>query len=212
MARRGQSPVAKRPGRQRSTAVDEAILGAALEILVEQGYGEFTMNAVIARAGVSSATVYRRWATGDELVLAALRSIQPGEAEIDTGSLDGDVCAFVDYLAASLQSLEDLAAAEASGPRAPEALREEVGLMFAAPRINMLRGILQRAYDRGELSSIPSVSHCWVFVISPLHHRLYLLGEPLSERFLDATKVMLISGLRVLGTENQNNNAPEVKS
>lgn len=188
----------RRPGRQRDPAVDEAILNAALEIIAEQGYGEFTVNRVISRAGVSSATLYRRWATSDELVLAALRSIQPEPVAIDSGSLDGDLREFVDYLVGALQSLEDIAAAEASGPRAPEELRQEVGRMFAAPRIATLRTILQRARERGELDSLPSVGFCWTHVISPLHNRLYLQGEPLTPAFVASCKTWLAAGLRAL--------------
>ncbi len=188
----------RRPGRQRDPAVDEAILAAALQILVENGYGEFTMQGVISRAGVSSATLYRRWATSDELVLAALRSIQPEPVNIDTGELDADIAGFVDYLVGALQSLEDIAAAEASHPRAPEAMRAEVGRMFAEPRIAMLRDILERAVGRGELASMPSLGHAWTFVVSPLHHRLYLQGERLSPNFVASTRRFLIAGLRAL--------------
>ncbi|MFV8817888.1 TetR/AcrR family transcriptional regulator [Haliea sp. E17] len=196
----------RRPGRQRDPAVDDAILAAALEVLVEQGYGEFTMHSVISRAGVSSATLYRRWATSDDLVLAVLRSIQPEPLDIDSGSLDGDIAEFVDYLVGALQSLEDVAAAEASGPRAPESLRMAVGEMFAGPRIAMLRTILQRALARGELVSMPSVGHCWTHVVSPLHTRLYLQGETLTPEFVAGTKVVLGAGLRALAARRRADN------
>src|SRR5690606_19453403 len=52
-----------RAGRQRDPAADEAILAATLELLAEGGYGTLTVAAVIERAGVSSATLYRRFAT-----------------------------------------------------------------------------------------------------------------------------------------------------
>ncbi len=64
--------VRPRPGRQRSEAADQAILGATLDLLALDGYGGMTMAAVIARSGVSSATLYRRWPTKQELVVAAL--------------------------------------------------------------------------------------------------------------------------------------------
>ena len=61
-----------RSGRPRSQAADDAILRAALDLLREHGYGGLTMASIIERAGVSSATLYRRWATKQDLVLAAL--------------------------------------------------------------------------------------------------------------------------------------------
>lgn len=190
--------VAKRPGRQRSKAADQAILNAALQILVDEGYGGFTVNKVIARAGVSSATLYRRWGTADDLVLAALRSIQPQPVDIDTGSFDGDLAAFIEYLAQSLDNLEDIAVAEASGPRAPEVLRLEAAKMFSGPRRAMLDTILKRAAQRGELESVPPSSLSWTYVVSPIHHWLYLRGEPLTAEFVASTTALLSAGLRAL--------------
>ena len=84
-----------RPGRQRSQAADEAILVATLDVLAADGYGGLTMSAVIAAAGVSSATLYRRWPTKQQLVAAALASLHQAVVDIDTGSLDGDIAEFV---------------------------------------------------------------------------------------------------------------------
>ena len=70
-----------RPGRQRSQAADEAILSATLDLLSERGYGGFTVSAVIDRSGVSSATLYRRWPTKQQLVAAA-RGVDCPSADI----------------------------------------------------------------------------------------------------------------------------------
>lgn len=201
-----KSTGSRRPGRQRSREADRAILAAATETLAEEGYGGFTMQKVIARAGVSSATLYRRWSSADELVLAALRSIQAESVDIDTGSLDGDLEAFIDYLAQALDRMGDIAVAEASGPRAPEALRREVGRLFALPRRAMLRSILERAQQRGELVTLPSLDLCWAYVISPVHHWLYLQGEPLTREFVVNTRTVLGAGLRALAAGGENPN------
>src|SRR3954469_20577088 len=86
---------AVRSGRRRSQAADDAILAATLDLLREHGYGGLTMSSVIERAGVSSATLYRRWATKQDLVLAALETMRPEPTSTDTGSLVGDVRAFL---------------------------------------------------------------------------------------------------------------------
>ncbi|HEY6531784.1 MAG TPA: helix-turn-helix domain-containing protein, partial [Acidimicrobiales bacterium] len=88
-----------RPGRQRSQAADQAILAATLEELAVAGYGGLTMAAVIARSGVSSATLYRRWPTKQQLVAAALASLHQEVVDIDTGSLEGDLLALARALA-----------------------------------------------------------------------------------------------------------------
>ncbi len=195
------SALAKRPGRQRSTEADQSIMAAALDILVEEGYGGFTMNKVIARAGVSSATLYRRWATADELVLAVLRSIQPEPIDIDTGSLDEDLKAFIDYLSKALDHMEDVAVSEASAPRAPEAIRQEVAAMFARPRMQMLESILKRAFDRGELETLPSSVYAWTYVVAPVHHWRYLQGRRMTPDFQEKTARLLSAGLRALAQQ-----------
>lgn len=190
----------KRPGRQRSAAADQAILAAALDILVEDGYGDFSINKVINRAGVSSATLYRRWATADDLLAAALRSMQPEPIAIDTGSLDGDLNAFIEYLAQALQRFEHVVLAEAGGPRAPQSLRDEAAEMFAKPRIAMLSDMLERALQRREIDSIPSLSLSWTFVVSPIYHWLYLQGKAPTPEFIEQTRVMLSAGLRSIAS------------
>src|SRR5262245_44263103 len=85
-------------GRKRDPALDAVVLEVTLHVLAELGYEGFTVNEVIARTGGSSATVYRRWATMDDLVVAALKSLAPEPVEIDTGSLDGDVGELIRHL------------------------------------------------------------------------------------------------------------------
>ena len=70
-----------------------------MQLLCDRGYGGLTMAAVIERAGVSSATLYRRWPTKHELVAAAIDSLAPEPIDIDTGSLEGDIATFLRHLA-----------------------------------------------------------------------------------------------------------------
>ena len=64
--------VARRPGRPRNADNDIAILEAATAILFEKGYAGLTIDGVASAAGVSRPTIYRRWASKPELVIAAL--------------------------------------------------------------------------------------------------------------------------------------------
>src|SRR5689334_19207728 len=91
-----------RPGRHRSEVADEAIHRATLELLVEHGYSGLTMAAVIERAGVSSATLYRRYTTKQELVSAAVATLVPAVTPVDTGTLEGDIAALVRDIAHSV--------------------------------------------------------------------------------------------------------------
>jgi AcrR family transcriptional regulator len=48
-------------GRPRSAQAEEAILRAALEILDQDGYAAFSIEAVAVRARVGRPSIYRRW-------------------------------------------------------------------------------------------------------------------------------------------------------
>ena len=63
--------MANRNGRPRDARIDDAVLGAVADLLLEVGYADLTVAAVAERAGTSRPAVYRRWPTKAELVLAA---------------------------------------------------------------------------------------------------------------------------------------------
>jgi AcrR family transcriptional regulator len=65
----------RRPGRPREQRADRAIIQAALELFADEGYHSMSVEAVAARAEVSKATIYRRWAGKRELVLDALATL-----------------------------------------------------------------------------------------------------------------------------------------
>jgi AcrR family transcriptional regulator len=59
-------------GRPRDAALDEAIILATRDRLVRDGYSKMTIGDIVADAGVTRPTLYRRWRTKFELVMDAL--------------------------------------------------------------------------------------------------------------------------------------------
>ncbi|MFC6355217.1 TetR/AcrR family transcriptional regulator [Luethyella okanaganae] len=79
-------------GRPVNADLTPAIVEAVLFLLAEGGYAQLTTAAVAKRAGVSTATLYRRWPSKRELLLSAAEQIAASEpADIDTGSTEGDL-------------------------------------------------------------------------------------------------------------------------
>ncbi|MFE5141213.1 TetR/AcrR family transcriptional regulator [Streptomyces fagopyri] len=68
--------LARRPqrtgGRPRDPAIEEAILQATRKRLATDGYSRMTLGDVVADAGVTRPTLYRRWPNKYELVVDAL--------------------------------------------------------------------------------------------------------------------------------------------
>lgn len=70
------------------------LLTVTLRLLQEHGYDGFTVEAVAAEARSSKATMYRRWPSKEDLVLAAfVEGTRVSEIPPRTGSLRGDLLA-----------------------------------------------------------------------------------------------------------------------
>jgi AcrR family transcriptional regulator len=168
-------------------------------VLAADGYAGLTMAAVIARAGVSSATLYRRWQTKHDLVAAAIASLHHEIVDIDNGSLESDIAALVRSVAEAMAVRRDdvseqVALAVRHNPEFSAALREK----FLLPRLAVLGRILDRARQRGELGSGLSATVAMSFVSGPLHHRVYVLGEPLTAPFQRSTVTAALAALAAL--------------
>lgn len=84
------------PGRPRSSHADAAIIDAVLGLLSEGTTVEaLSMEAVAARAGVGKATIYRRFADKDEMVLAAVKAIKGPPPEPVGESVRDDLLALI---------------------------------------------------------------------------------------------------------------------
>ncbi len=85
-------------GSQRNPASEAAILTAARELLAEKGLAGFSIEAVARRARAGKPTIYRWWPDKTRLLMAAYRQLKEDVPEPDTGSLEGDVKAFLTNL------------------------------------------------------------------------------------------------------------------
>ncbi|MBB5967572.1 TetR/AcrR family transcriptional regulator [Planomonospora venezuelensis] len=82
--------------RRRSQELEQAILQAAREELLESGYAGLTMERVARRAGTNKNALYRRWPNRAALGVAAYRELLAAQPELPaTGSLRGDVLALL---------------------------------------------------------------------------------------------------------------------
>lgn len=62
-------------GRPRDTRIDAAIITATRELLLETGYAALTLSAIAARAGTTTAALYRRWSGKAQLVHEAVLQV-----------------------------------------------------------------------------------------------------------------------------------------
>ncbi|MER7182412.1 TetR/AcrR family transcriptional regulator [Streptomyces hyaluromycini] len=86
-----------RQTRRRGAALESALLAAAWDELMENGYERLTMEAVAERARTSRPVIARRWGSRQELFAAAvLHWIDHNRPPVpDTGTLRGDLLAYL---------------------------------------------------------------------------------------------------------------------
>src|SRR3954451_12445508 len=79
------------PGRPRDPEVDRRITQAALQVFGDAGWAGFTMETVARRAGVGKASLYLRWSSKEALLADAVTMRLARVADVDTGTLHGDL-------------------------------------------------------------------------------------------------------------------------
>ena len=89
----------------RSARIQEAVHLATQALLKEVGRGEINVPMIAGRAGVTPSTVYRRWGDLAQLLAdVAAERLRPLAEPDDTGSLSGDLRAFVMQYAEEMAS------------------------------------------------------------------------------------------------------------
>jgi AcrR family transcriptional regulator len=78
-------------GRPRDPGLDRRIAQAALDLFGEAGWAGFAMEAVARRAGVGKASLYLRWSSKEALLTDAVTLRMSRVADVDTGTLRGDL-------------------------------------------------------------------------------------------------------------------------
>ncbi|MEU4572637.1 TetR/AcrR family transcriptional regulator [Nonomuraea sp. ATR24] len=165
-------------GRPREGRVDQAIAAAARALLAEQGYAQLTVDAVATRAGVGKAAIYRRYATKQEMIFAAVMHDLELTAPPDTGSLAGDLAAVTRDIVANLATPPPgvipglLADVHADG-----ALAARFATGFVTAERTCITEILDRAVTRGELPRRPDPAVAHALLLGPVFAWLFLLME-----------------------------------
>lgn len=176
-------------GRPFDHSRDAQILALTLDALAEQDYEHVTLDAVALRAGRAKTTLYRRWPTKVDLVLAAIHAAgRPPEADAlpDEGSLRADLLAVIDspWLGGPDRRLAVFAGLT-SAARSSERLADALRVTITEPYVELYRALLQRAIDRGEVSSAMSRKVPLLAEVIPAmsSHRLGAAREPVGRAF-----------------------------
>jgi AcrR family transcriptional regulator len=193
----GAPDAPERPrGRPRSAIADKAILDAAVDLFAERGFEGFSVEDVADRAGVSKATVYRRYPSKVDLVVEAGSCLATDEITFpDTGNLRDDVRGLARSLVNAFKNTRAgrmMPVMTFERRRYPEL---DAGYRrFLADRKARTREVLRRGIDRGELPPDTDVAVMSSMLVGPIFHRLMITQEPMNEAFVDALVDALLRG------------------
>jgi len=182
---------AARAGRPRSAQAEAAILAAAIELLLEHGFEAMSIGQLAARAGVGKATIYRRWSSKLEVVIAALAQLSPPPPAVDTGSTVGDLLELISRRVADMTRtgrhllIPRLTAELRNNPELRDPLVEKV----VAPGLAPVRAIFERGIERGELRADLDPDLAVDLVAGPFIYRL-VRGAELDQILDDAPSVI----------------------
>ena len=142
---------ARPPGRPRSAASHQAIMQATLELLAEKGPRAMSMDGIAARAGVSKATIYRRWKSKEELIEALLETLMGLLPAVDSGDPRADMLttgriAQEPAAAAMIGLIPALVGEAVTNPEFGEVFRAKL----VEPRRAQIRSFYERAVAKGE--------------------------------------------------------------
>ncbi|MEU0571243.1 TetR/AcrR family transcriptional regulator [Nonomuraea sp. NPDC005983] len=139
--------------RRRGQVLEAAIYDAVLAELAAVGYRRLTMEGIAARARTAKSTLYRRWNSREDLVIAAVHQALPYATDVqDGGGVRADLVAALGLMAENMSGPMGRVIASVLGdfghaPELQDAAREKI----IAPRIRSLRAVFERAAARGEI-------------------------------------------------------------
>lgn len=188
------------PGRPRDAETERRILEAALRLLRENGYDGMSVDAVALEAKVSKPTIYRRWASKEELATAAVSTLRLVEPPIAAGTAKQELIRALDNFSRSLlrpngmSLIGTVLAQELHTPDLIRLFRERI----VRPRRQLLRAILERARKNGEIRRDADLESAVNLLIGAFYAR-YLVDSKVPTNFARDLVNLLWKGLEPPG-------------
>jgi AcrR family transcriptional regulator len=193
----GAPDAARRPGRPRSERAEQAIIEATIEALGERGIDGVHCEDVAARAGVGKATLYRRWAGKEDLLIAAFAAMKHPLPQPRGESVRDDLVALLAVVASDADDprfAQQYALLHGAGERYPRLVaryKEQV----VEPRRELVRTVLRRGVETGELRPGIDVEVAMLLLTGAVLARGKHDASPAAPRFVESAVDELLLGL-----------------
>jgi AcrR family transcriptional regulator len=173
------------------------LLAVTLRLLQEHGYDQLTVDAVASAAHASKATVYRRWPSKAELVLAAfIDGVRQVAVAPNTGTLRGDLLSIGETCCQQghehASTIRAVMVEISRHPALNDALQEQ----FLKQRKALTQHVLRQAVDRGEIPEDVITDELWDLLPGYLIFRAIIPDRPPTRDTVEAlVDQFLIPGL-----------------
>jgi AcrR family transcriptional regulator len=185
-------------GRPRDPELDLRILDATLQLLADDGYDGLTIEAVAAAAGVGKASVYRRFAGKEELVIEAVASLSEQPEPTDGMGVRDELVSLLEAVRRKSDSsvtgklFPRLLGASVDNPELMKRYREQV----LDPRRQRFLDVLARGVEQGLVRPDVDLGHAVDLLVGPMAYRNLIRNDPppgpeLAARIVDDVLVAL---------------------
>ncbi len=183
----------KSVGRPRSLAADESILKAATKMFYKLPYQDVSMESIAIEAGVSKATLYRRWANKPMLAVEVLINVVLAER------LPFESKSFREHMVENLKALRNMLASDYSDvivsiiaeTQHDKTLRDIFYRRFLLPVQAIGDDDIDRAVELGEIKSIVDKDLVFDQMFGFFYYRLLVAHRSVS----DAEINIIVDGL-----------------
>jgi AcrR family transcriptional regulator len=188
---------------RRSERARHAILTAAIELCLEQGFAKVTMEGIARQAGVGKQTIYRWWPSKAAVLQEALNERIGGQTDFpDTGDIRADLRTQMNGVVKLFRSegfvpYVGLIAAAQSDPE----LAKSLFVSIVEPRVRACRERLERAQEQGEVREGVDLEVAVEILYGPLYYRLLLHPRPPSTDQVKAILELAFDGLGLEAAE-----------
>jgi AcrR family transcriptional regulator len=176
-----------RPSGPRAAARRQAILDAAIALLMEVGYDRMSMDALAERARAGKATIYRHWAGKAEVVVEAIRCRKCDDFSTppDTGSVRGDLLAALNRSRESFTEEDSaLIIGMVSAMHHDQELADLMRQQLSEGKQGLFDDIVSRAVQRGEPVSMAAAPIAQEVSSALFFNRVAMGGGEIDEEFV----------------------------
>lgn len=173
-------------GRPRSEALDDAIVDAASALMQSMSYGEVTIESIAAKAGVSKATIYRRWPNKSAVTVEVLLR------QSLLMQIPYENTTYREHLIRGMQGLREILSgvfAEAIVAVIAETQNnEQLRKIFYEAFISKMQAIadadLDKAISRGEVRADITKDMIFDQLFGTFYYRLLVVHKPIDDAYI----------------------------